>query len=211
MSDKVARAVNASSPMTVKFGKKECQVSALGIRELTEAERECLRTSKRAFLETYAQNLDLLPNGQQILERKLEEVAKWDVDDLPKKKAYDPQRVKVTNELKTFISEYFDLDLETLNDIRVQRFTAALLDQEQISVDKYKELTKFVIHAQKIAYVNWWITGSYDGMITFIWLCFKKHGITREEVLDKISKSPAMLIELSREIESLSTPAVGNG
>jgi len=72
-------------------------------------------------------------------------------------------------------------------------------------------LTKCVIRPLKIQYVNWWITGSYDGMVTFIWLCFRSYGVSKEEVFDKIGKESSLLVELSREIETLSTPAVGNG
>lgn len=211
MPDDTARALKAPSPMIVKFGDKECQVHALGIRELTEAERECIKSYRRSYLETFAQNVDLLSNGQVLLEKKMEEAARWDVDDLPTKEAYDPAKVRVTDKLKQFVADHFNLEAKTLTDIRIQRFTAALLDQEHLSLSEYKELTKCVIRPLKIQYVNWWITGSYDGMVTFIWLCFRSYGVSKEEVFDKIGKESSLLVELSREIETLSTPAVGNG
>ena len=63
----------------------------------------------------------------------------------------------------------------------------------------------------KVPYVSWWITGSFDGMITLIWTCFKHNGVSREDVARELGRNEALLTELSREIETLSVPAVGNG
>ena len=34
----------------------------------------------------------------------------------------------------------------------------------------------------KVNYVSWWITGTFEGMLTLVWLCFKSNGVTKEEV-----------------------------
>ncbi len=211
MPEDSARALKANSPLVVKFGDKECSVRALGIKELTEVERECVKTYRRTYLETYAENMDLLPNGPGLFEKKLEEAAKWDIGDLPPKEAYDPVRVKPTDKLKAFIASHFDLDAKSLEDAKTKRFAVALLDQGTLSREKYKGLTKESIEPSKVPYVNWWITGSYEGQLTFVWICFKKYGITKQELSDKIAEEPSLLVELSRELESASSPSVGNG
>jgi len=211
MGDATARALKAPSPMVVKFGDKECQVRPLGVQELTEAERECLKNYRRNYLETWVENADLLENSEGMLQEKMELAARWDVDDLPKKTAYDPVSVEITERLKSFVGNYLSLELKSLSDKRTKQLTAGLLDQGSLTIQEYKELTDKNIRSVKIPYVNWWVTGSFDGMSTFIWLCFRKYGVMKEEVLSKISKEPALLIELSREIERLSTPAVENG
>ena len=105
MSETMARALGAKGAMTVTIAEKECQTRALGIAELTEIERECLDRYKRQYLRTFVQNLDMIPKGKRdsILEKKMEEVAKWDIDDLPPKFAHDPTRIKVTSELKSWL------------------------------------------------------------------------------------------------------------
>ena len=88
MSEDVARALGAGGDITTIAG-KECKVRPLSIRELTEVERECLKVYKRTFLETFHDNLDLLPDDEAagLMSRKLEEASAWDVGDLPSKKA----------------------------------------------------------------------------------------------------------------------------
>ena len=75
MSEQMARALAATSPMTVMIGGKECTVRPLGIQELTEVERDCVQRFKRQYLETFSQNLDLLPENRrtELLEQKMEE------------------------------------------------------------------------------------------------------------------------------------------
>ncbi len=173
MPEDSARALKAASPMTVKFGDKECQVRPLGLKELTEVERECLKIYKRNYLETFAENADLLPNGQgqDLLREKIEEVARWDLDDLEAKEAFDPKDVKVTKKLKEYVIGFFKIKKEeTTTTERVQRLTSALLDQKYLTVDAYKELTDKVILPVKVPYVNWWITGDKEGMLTMAWM-----------------------------------------
>ena len=42
MSEVMARAAGAGSPLTVEIGGKQCSVRPLTIRELTEVERDCV-------------------------------------------------------------------------------------------------------------------------------------------------------------------------
>ncbi len=212
MSDAVARAVGAGSPTTVMIAGKQCTIRPLGIRELTMVERDCLQRFRRNYLETFAENADLLPRGGKgLLERKMDEVARWDVDNLPPKHAYDAATVKVTNELRVWVAgEHDDVDKDASVE-QIQQLTAASLDSEKLSVAECQRLAGAVPVCVKIPYASWWITGSIEGMISFVWMCFKRNGVTRDEVADELSERPALLVELSRELERLSAPAVGNG
>ena len=211
MSNDTARVLNAKSPMTVKFGKKELEVRALGLRELAEVEQDCLDRYRRSYLETWSKNLDLIPNGETILLDKIEEAAKWDIDELPTKFAFNPASVIVTKQLKIWIASNFSIDLKKLSDNRAKLMAATALDKEMMDKELYKKFTGHGVISTKVSYVNWWITSAYDGMITFIWTCFKIHDISREEVSRKMSGDMALMTEVSREIERLSSPAVGNG
>lgn len=210
MSDELARAVAARGAITVSIAGKQCTVRPLSIRELCEAERDCVQRYKRAYLETYARNLDLLPEAERskLLERKLEEAARWDVNDLPAKHAHDPEKIRPTPELRAWVEQQFG---ESADDGRLKRLAAAALDQEMLEASRYRELTGCDPPRVKVPYVHWWITGSFEGMITFVWLCFRSDGVAREQVEAELGKNPALLVELSREISRLSTPDVGNG
>lgn len=212
MSEIMARALGAPGALTATIAGKECTVRPLGIQELTEVERDCVQRYKRGFLETYSQNLDLLPKerGEQLLEQKMAEVARWDVDNLPPKWAHDPKRIKVTEALKKWLKENLELK-EDADDERLRRMAASALDQGMLTEEQYRNLTDAKPPRVRVGYVNWWITGSYDGMITFVWVCFRHNGVTREQCVEALRGNMALLVDLSREIERLSSPTVGNG
>lgn len=209
MSEEMARALGASSPMTVQIGNKECQVRPLGIKELTEAERDCLERYKDAYVATYIRNAPKLPGGGELLERKLEEAARWDVNNLPEKEAHNPAKVELTAPLKKWLRGQFDLDGAGNN--RYKRMAAAALDSEILSAEEYEKLVGKKPVKQAVPYVSWWITGCFEGMITFVWICFRRDGITREQVEDELGHNPALLMEISREIERVTAPDSGNG
>jgi len=210
MPDDMARALGAGSSSTVKIAGKDCSVRPLNIRELTEAERDCLQRYRRSYLETWQQNLDLLPEGGEMLREKIEEAARWDVDDLPPKWAYDPRQIELTAGLKKWIKDEMNVEGKIDND-RMRRLATSALDQGLLSEKKYVEMTGKKPKKAKVPYVNWWITGAFDGMITFVWLCFRPDGVTREEVIDALGDNPSLLADTSRQIEELSSPAAGNG
>lgn len=213
MPESESRALAAGGPLTVTIAGKECRARPLGMRELTEVERDCLDRYRRQYLETYAANIDLLPEASRggLLEKKLDEVGRWDIDSLPPKFAYDPTDIILTPPLKQWIVEHWKLDGDQ-QDNRLQRLAAASLDQETLSDAEYR---KFTDNAEppkvKVPYVHWWITGSYDGMVTMIWTCFRRDGVTREQVMESLGGNMTVLNELSREIEKLSAPQAGNG
>jgi len=213
MSEQVARAVGAGSSLTLTIAGKQCTPRPLGVRELVEVERDCLDRYRRDYLEAYVKNLDLLPEAarETTLARKLEEVARWDTDCLPAKDAHDSSRVKLTDSLREWAKAYWALAADDAPDTRIQRLVAAALDQDILTAEKYQELTQTLPPRIKVPYVNWWITGSFVGMITMLWVCFRQEGITREQVIDALASDMAKLNETAREIEKLSAPQAGNG
>ena len=179
----------------------------MSIKELTEAEQLCLEQYREKYLKVWKENS---PSNEILLE-KIEAAARWDVSDLPPKQAFDPGAIKVTEELKKFVAEELSLDATKLMEGRTKQLAAALLDQGILKPETYKSLAGRSIYPVKIPYVSWWVTGCFDGMITVVWLCFKKYGVTKEQVIEKMAEDQALLIDVSREVERASTPDLGNG
>lgn len=212
MSEDMARAVGAKSPMHIVIAGKECFVRGLGLEELAVVERECLRQYRRQYLQTYSDNLDLLPPKQAelLLERKMDEVGRWDGDSLPTKLTSNPNKIMVTPELKERLMGLYELEGEH-TDLQWKRLASSALDRDVLSDEDYRKLTGHNAPKIKLPYINWWITGSYDGMITMVWVCFQHNGVTREQVIEALRGNLTMLVDLSHEIERLSAPSVGNG
>jgi hypothetical protein len=212
MSEEVARALSAASSTTITIAGKECVVRPLGIQELSEVERDCVKRYKRQYLETFSQNADLLPDGQgmALLEKKIEEVSRWDVDDLPHKTAYDPSKIQLVDKLKDWVVESLNIS-DTKDDDRLKVLVAASMDRGTLSDDDYRRMVGNDPPKVNVDYVNWWVTGNYEGMITFVWVCFRSQGVTREQIVESLRGDMSLLIDLTREIERLSAPQAGNG
>lgn len=208
MSEDVARALGANGARTVTIAGKECMVRPLSIQELTEVERDCVERYKRAYIKTYADCRDLLPEGNDVLWERIEEAAHWDVSNLPPKYVYNSARLKINRNVRLWMADKFDMD-KRANERLVRNLAAAAMDQGMLDNKKYQEMTGEAPPRMKVPYVTWWITGSYEGMISFVWTCFRHEGVSREEVARELGRNPQMLIELSREIESLSAPQMG--
>lgn len=225
MADDTARALGAGSK-PIKIAGKEVRPRPLSVKELSQVERECLNYYKRQYLETFSQNLDLLKqadpnlNPLQFMEEKMTEAARWDLDDLPLRYAYDPDKLIVNDELKEWAKT--KLDFKTKDDAnnalpeavvtaRLKRVIAAALDSEMLSQKLYEKTTNHEPKKLKIPYSSWWVTGSTEGMIAFVHTCFMDQGITRDDLLKEMSKNPALIMQVSREIEALSAPNPGNG
>ena len=210
--DDVGRALGAGG-MTISIAGKQCTVRPMGLRELKEVERDCLERYKRQYLESFSANLDLLPADKRdrAMEQKVEASSRWDIDVLPAKFAHDPNRIKLNPELKTWLAENMDTAADA-DDKQLQRMAATALDQEMLGDEDYRKLSGGAAPPKvKVPYTNWWITGCFEGMVTFVWMCFKRDGVTREQVLEELGTNVNLLVEVSREIERLSTPQVGNG
>lgn len=211
MSEQMARALGAKDPEAIKIAGKDCFLRPLGIRELIEVEKDCLKRYKRSYLQTFVDNLDLLPPDQRLklVETKMEEVARWDVGNLPHKVAYHPELIFISEEIKQWMKD--KLTIVESDEKKLKTMVAAVLDQGVMSEEDYKKMTGIEAPRVSIDYVNWWITGNKEGMITFIWICFSNQDVTREQVEKELSGDLRLLIDLSRSIERMSAPQAGNG
>ena len=144
------------------------------------------------------------------MEQRMEEAARWDVTDLPPKNAHDARRIKVTQGLRDWIAATYDVEGDQ-EEKRWKRLAAAALDSGMLADNEYVEMTGKTPPRVRVGYVNWWITGHYDGMITMTWICFAHNGVTRDQVIEAMRGNKGLLVDVSREIERLSSPAAGNG
>lgn len=217
MAEDTARAVGAGTLEPVTIAGKACKVRPLSIKELLEVERECLRRFRDRYMESFSESMKYLPEGDRIraLREKIDEVAQWDTDDLPRKYVYDPKKIKITDKLREWLktSPLFDNpeEISNLTDKMFRNVIAAALDQGMLEDAEYKALSGYDAPKVKTGYANWWTSGTLEGMITMCWVCFKANGVTYDEVEADFLKNKAMLVHLSREIEHLTAPAAGNG
>lgn len=211
MSEDVARAVGAADPRELTIAGKKCRLRPLTIKELTEVQREGVRVYRKSYLINLRDSIEFLPGGEEGFQKKVEETAHWEADDLPKKSVYDTATLVVTNELKTWLKENLGAKDDRLRNVRACRtLTAAALDSDVLSVEEFRKLTGKLPIKVKTGWVNWWVTGTPEGMLTMIWHSVKIDGITREE-LDALVSDPATMMAFAREVEFLSVPASGNG
>ena len=208
----MARAVGAGSPMTIEIGGVQCTARPLSIRELAEVERDCLQRYRRSYLKTFTENADLIPERlrEGMVQERFELAARWDVDDLPLKHAFDAKQIEVSDELKVWIVEEFGTDPEA-PEKTFRCMAASALDRGMLSEDRYAQFTKKKAKKSHVPYVSWWITGSTEGIITFLWMAFRHNGVTREQVVKAMESNSTMGVEVVREIERLSSPQLGNG
>lgn len=218
MPDKEARALGVASGMPpVTIAGKECRPRPLGAAELLECERVCLDEFKQDYMRSYKKNLPLIVEDpkerHKTLLDKLDEVSRWDTGDLPLRTGYDPSRIKITKKLRHWLRDTLDVSVAQMSDQAVQRNIAGLLEEGTLSPNQYKRFVGELPRSIKVPYVNWWITGSYEGKLTFIWMAFRDGGVTKEEVAEFLAEpeNTALLNELAFEVESLSAPKVGNG
>lgn len=228
MSEDVARAVGAKGRL-VTIGGKEVQIRGLGVRELTEVQREAVQQYKKEMLADYKLGAEYMPDPTEYMEKKVEEVRKIQLGDLPAKYVYDPERLELSPKLREFVyvqlgltpeqisskdlgPELADLFGNTeLDDKRILGWVSSFLDCGTLTPQEYENLVGKPPQRFRIGYVNWWITGDFEGMLTLLWMSVKDQGITRKELSDQFSHEKNLLLELSREVESLSQPSEGNG
>src|SRR5690606_18323895 len=172
----VARAVGADSgDEPIKINGKECVPRPLTVKELTELERECLKRFKREYLSTFSENIDIFPKDHQtrILMEKTDEVAKWDLTNLPPKWAYDSNSIVLNEELENWLREEIGFNEENFpeatRDKAKQRVVSTLLDDGRLTEEQYEKLTSQKPRKGKVGYAEWWITGTMDGMISMVW------------------------------------------
>jgi len=208
MSEDMARAVGSEGTTTVTIAGKQCTARPLSIKELGEVERICLESYRRSYIKTFVDSMDLLPEGQRKVEEALERAARWDIGDLPPKQSCDHGTIQVTDLLRDW---YKVRNEEEPTDKRVQIMASSSLDDGSLSKEQYREMTNSMPMFVKIPYAWWWVTGCFEGIVTFVWVCFKHNGVTKEQVVEAMQSNQSLLAELAREIEHLTAPSVGNG
>lgn len=206
MGDKEARVLGAAD--TIEVDGREFRISPVGMRQLHEVQRAAVKYYKREYLTTWSDNADLLPAGQraELLQKKLDEVARWDVGNLPIKLAYDTRNVAINEKLKAALEDEFDEVPES--ELGIRLLLAAALDREVISASDVAKLTGTYPRKARIPYDSWWVTAVREGMIAFVLASLHAHPEVKKE--DVEGWPLAKIVEASRLAESLTAPAVGN-
>ena len=224
MSDDVARAVGAGGK-TITIAGKKCKLRPLSLIELAELERDCLEQYQDKYLSTFYRNQKLLnnngeSNGNDLLFQKMEEVARWDVTDLPPRFVYDPDKLFVNSKLQLWLKNKIGFSTKGTDgvkltevelDKRLRMLTAGVLEQNLLTEEEYKTITAKSPEKMKTGHVGWWTTGSVEGRISMLYICFKDSELSREEIAREIGRDSEMFMEAVREIENMSVPAAGNG
>lgn len=176
-------------------------------QHLCDLERDALRHYKRQYLATFAENADLLGNGAAgaLIEKKMEEIARWDIQDLPQKTAYDIRACPVTPAAREWAAEHAP-DVETGNDRAVMAVLMTGLDNGELSSEDVERMTGRRPRRGKVRYDQWWVTTSMEGMIGFV--SYSVEGASRGDVA---SWPPVKLIEAVRVVETLTAADLKNG
>ncbi len=213
MSDDTARAVGASGSTTVLIAGKECTARPLSIRELAEVERICVDGYKDDYLATVGRSIKRLPDKSRrnaFMEEEIIKAANWTIKDLPKSEVFDASRIDASSDLRLWLKETFSLNGQN-DDNAVKRMAASALDQGMLSNAKYEEMTGKKPPSVSVPYINWWITGCFDGILTLVWIAFRDAGVTKDEVSEAVGQNMNLLTQLAHDLEKLSAPAAGNG
>lgn len=208
--DDVARALGAGGDEVTIAGKK-AQIRPLSVRELTEIERECVRNYRREYLKRLKDTVEFI--GEDAFQKAVYDSATWDVHNLPRKTVYDPRLDQLTPGVIQWLVDHADSTREGIesNPVKALRALATVLDNEALSADEFARLAGSPCRKISTGYANWWVTGSFDGMVELAFYALRDSGITREDLLEEFSKRQDQLWQVAREAEHLSTPAMGNG
>ncbi len=205
MSDERTQVALAAGEL-VTVGEKDYRLRPVSVQALADLQADALRAYKRQYLQTYAENADLLGNGAGIhlIERKMAEAARWSLEDLPQHTAYAVDGIEATDRLKEWAG--LDDDAETL------LHTLNALDQGDVTPDKIEELTGTRPRSGKVRFDQWWITGDLAGQMAFIASSLRhaedENGrVTKEELMNwPLGK----IAEAARIVERLTTVDLGN-
>lgn len=218
MAEDTARALGAAAPRGVFIGGKEYFPRPLGLRDLVEVERECLLSEKKNYLTTYSENIEILNLSEKdkstYMEKKLDEVARWTVEDLPLKTVYDTSKFPIGERTKKMLKVKMQLRGENTKDFTLAQWRKILaggLDSRQVTEADIKKAASAVPNKQRTAYAAWWITGCIEGMLAMVYQCFKQEGLDRKTLDKHLGTDFETLTLMARTIESLSAPETGNG
>lgn len=209
MSDKEARILGAGS--SIEIDGKEYKLSPITMKQLMEVQREAVSYYKRQYLQTFVENASILPNGDRLLEKKLEEVARWDVKDCPPRTAYDCSLVVINEEIKQKIRTESSINQqdEPETDSGWRALLASLLDREKITPGEVEQLSNIKPYRNSIPYDLWWTTGTWEGAVSYVYQSFKiaHPNITK----DQVAALPFVkLVQAARIVSQVTAPEMGN-
>lgn len=207
MADREARVLGAGN--TIKVGDKEYKLYPVVAKHLCDLERESLKYYKRQHLDTFSENMDLLPKdvGESVLLDEIRRLASWSLDDLPQRDAYDTSKIPVTDKLKDWIKDRFETVPE--DDDGIRALIRVSLDQKALGVRDVRKLTGKAPFQGKVRYDQWWIMACTEGRISFIVssLQLSDSSITRKDV-EKWSF--AKIIEAADKVANITSADMGN-
>jgi hypothetical protein len=206
--DREARALGAGE--TIEVNGSEYTLRPVGVGYLTELRREALKSYKRQYLETFSENKDLLSDGEyeRLIKEEMVKIARWTLEDLPKKVAHDASGIPVTKKLRRWVEEEFDETPEEEDTVRA--YVAFALDDGRLTGAEVKRMTGQTPVKGVVSYDQWWVTGEESGMVSFIHRSIRREHpeVTKEQIADW----PAGKIrEAARAVESLTAASMGNG
>jgi len=202
-----ARAVAAGSRL--KILGVEYRLEPLTLQSLQEVQQAAFKSFKRDYLQTYQENISLLEPEQRVglIERKLEEVARWAMSEMPSQRAYSAANCEITEAARKWAeSKYESTDL---SDMTIRNLLTTALDSKEIAPAAVALMCGTPPLTGMIPFDLWWATASREGMLTFVHasLLQTHKKITRET----IASWPLVdLVIAAREIESLTKPVAGN-
>lgn len=171
-SDREARALGAG--VKIEVGGKEYTLRPVVSQHLCDLELEALAFYRRKYIAAFAENAHLLgeERGRNLLEKKIEEAARWDLDNLPQKTAYDVSGIPLNDKVRKWIASHNDTIPGTDSGLRA--ILANALDTETLKPKELRDLSGKWPRNAKVRYDQWWITGSMEGMISFILSSLKR-------------------------------------
>lgn len=206
MGEKEARAVAARE--TVQVNGSEYRVSPLNVRQLQEIQRAALQDYKQQCLQLYINNRDVLP--ADLLERKVDEISKWDMGNLPIKIGYATDKVPLTEAVITLLVDKFPrIDISIRTERERKSLLEHALDQGQVTASEVKDLSGIAPEQARIRYDIWWLSTSFEAMALFV-----REAIAPdhpEVTKDDIAKWPvADLINIANVAQKITAPSLGN-
>lgn len=221
MSEDVARLAGSEGPTGIMIGGKLCTARPLTIKELGELERACLKLYRQSYVSTFVDGADALgyegEKKDEYVQKAVERAARWDVHDLPIRKVFDPDSIKLTDKLRAwadvncqYLIEFKKGDDSAKRDKVLCRVISTMLDSEGLTLDQYREFTGAEPVSIQAGYASWWTTATADGRMYSLFIAFKHNGVTMDDVGKAVSENPGFVLEMVREIEKLSVPQAGN-
>lgn len=206
MSDREARVLGATQTITANG--KTYTLYPLSMGTLASVQRAALRSYKRQYLETFIDMQSILPEGR--LETKLEEVARWDIKNLPQRLACSCKDVPITDAIdEKLVAIFGDVALSQKSTAAKQQLLATAVDREDISTDEIAQLTGVRPRTAYVPYDMWWITAVHEGHIAFVHASLTEG--SPNIPLSEVEKwSPFELITAARIVEGITRPAMGN-